>query len=95
VICANPDCLKEYEKNTHNQKYCSAECCRIVTNKRIKKQYHEDRARLNGKERMCKGNCGTRLSRYNIKKYCSSCESKSNTRIKDAIKEKFGVSGKP
>jgi hypothetical protein len=91
-ICDNPACQKEFEKATHNQRYCCAECCRIVTNERIKKQYHEDRARLNGKERMCKGGCGVKLSRYNTSKYCSSCQSRSNAKIKQIIKDKLGVS---
>ena len=90
-ICDNEDCQKEYVKSTHNQRYCCAECCRIVTNKRIKKQYHENRARLNGKERFCKGGCGTKLSRYNSKKYCLYCESKSLTDMKNQIKEGLGV----
>jgi len=90
MICANKECAKEFEAKTHNQKYCSDECCRIATNRRIMEKYYERKAIRNGALRVCK--CGNRLSRYNNGNLCSSCEKNSNIdtkskaqRIIDAI----------
>lgn len=72
MICSNTTCAKEFEKATHNQKYCSDECCRIATNRRIMEKYYEKKAIRNGALRVCK--CGNRLSRYNQGNLCSICE---------------------
>lgn len=73
--CANPDCLnkKEFTPKTHNQKYCSDECCRIATNKRIMDKYYEKKAIKNGARRPCKI-CNSQLSRYNKSILCAACE---------------------
>ena len=73
--CANPECLKEFNPKTHNQKYCSDECCRIATNKRIMDKYYEKKAIKNGAPRPCK-KCKAQLSRYNKSNLCSACEKK-------------------
>lgn len=65
------ECQKEFAFKTHNQKYCSNECCRIATNKRIMEKYYQKRARLRGEERLCK--CGSPLSRYNPEDICEMC----------------------
>ena len=56
MICAYDKCegIKEFEPKTHNQKYCSDECCRIATNEKLKQAYYEKKARLGGKQRICK-----------------------------------------
>ena len=41
MICAREECGIEFEQKTHNQKYCSDECCRIATNKRIMDKYYK------------------------------------------------------
>ena len=41
MICASEDCENTFEKSTHNQKYCSDECCRIATNKKIRDKYSD------------------------------------------------------
>jgi len=41
MICANKECAKDFEPKTHNQKYCTDECCRIATNRRIMEKYYE------------------------------------------------------
>ena len=74
MICANPNCNKHFDPKTHNQKYCSSECCKIVTNEDIKRKYHEKRARLKGAARSCRNGCGTALSRYNKYDQCSYCD---------------------
>lgn len=75
MICANKECAKEFNAKTHNQKYCSDECCRVATNRRIMEKYYEKKAIRNGAHRTCK-KCSTKLSRYNQGNECSSCEKK-------------------
>jgi hypothetical protein len=84
MICYNKECKKEFEAKTHNQKYCSDECCRIATNKRIMEKYYEKKAIRNGAQRPCK-KCGAQLSRYNQSKFCSSCEKNINLKVKDTL----------
>lgn len=62
-VCANPECQLEFVPKTHNQKYHSDECCKIVTNKRIMEKYYENKERRS-RPRKCQV-CGTSLSRYN------------------------------
>ena len=77
MICANKECSKEFESKTHNQKYCSDECCRIATNRRIMEKYYEKKAIRNGARRGCK-KCKSQLSRYNETEFCSSCTKQIN-----------------
>lgn len=84
VNCAREECGKEFTKVTHNQKYCTNECCRIETNRKIMEQYHERAAIKNGKPRACAG-CGTSLSRYNSNNVCGACETaKRNENLGEA-----------
>lgn len=71
-ICAREECGNKAEKQTHNQKYCSNECCRVETNRKIMEKYHEKAAIRRGKKRECV-RCGVRLSRYNESKICGGC----------------------
>lgn len=73
VNCAREECGKGFTKTTHNQKYCSNECCRIETNRKIMEKYHERAAIRRGKKRVCNV-CETPLSRYNENKICGGCE---------------------
>lgn len=75
VNCARAECGKEFSKTTHNQKYCSNECCRIETNRKIMEKYHERAAIKRGKKRACRS-CGTALSRYNDSDSCGACETR-------------------
>ena len=77
MICANKECAKDFEAKTHNQKYCSDECCRIATNRRIMEKYYEKKAIRNGAFRQCT-KCKTKLSRYNQSSMCSTCEKNKN-----------------
>ena len=54
MICINLECKKKFDAKTHNQKYCSDECCRVSTNKRIMEKYYEKKAIKNGALRYCK-----------------------------------------
>lgn len=74
VTCAREDCDNDFPKTTHNMKFCSNECCRIQTNRKIMADYHDNKAILNGtKKRKCLA-CSTSLSRYNPNRYCGACE---------------------
>ena len=77
IACANSECSNTVIKQTHNQKYCSDVCCRIVTNLKIKEKYYEDKQRLSGKKRICANRgCSNVLSRYNTESTCLQCENK-------------------
>lgn len=84
MICSNKECAKEFEAKTHNQKYCTDECCRIATNRRIMEKYYEKKAIKNGAHRICK-NCKTKLSRYNQSNICSTCEKNIDYQSKKVI----------
>ena len=70
-ICARTGCEQKYTKKTHNQKYCSDECCRIATNAKIMERYYENKRRRSGAKRLC--GCGRTLSKYNLGDECASC----------------------
>lgn len=84
MICANQECLKDFEPKTHNQKYCTDECCRIATNKRIMDKYYERKAIRSGAPRPCK-KCKTQLSRYNKSNLCAVCEKGIGLKNRDKI----------
>lgn len=73
-VCDNEGCEVEFVKKTHNQRYCSDECCRLATNRRIMEKYYSRRAQRAGKVRYCKACEKTKLSRYNDSQTCSACE---------------------
>ena len=83
MICANSECKKDFTPKTHNQKYCTDECCRIATNRRIMEKYYERKAIRNGALRPC-AKCGCQLSRYNKGEHCATCEKNIDlaTRVK-------------
>jgi hypothetical protein len=92
VICAYDECDNKFEPRTHNQKYCSDECCRIATNIKIKQKYYDKKARLAGKSRICKtSGCKTPLSRYNENDMCSKCEAKAEAKIRNSIFKDLGI----
>lgn len=92
MICSYDKCKKEFEPKTHNQKYCSDECCRIATNIKIKEKYYEKKERLGGKKRICKTRgCNVILLRYNESDICELCLSKQETRQRNQLLERLGV----
>lgn len=82
--CFNTECKKEFEPKTHNQKYCSDDCCRIATNKKIMEKYYEKKSIRQGKHRECKI-CKSKLSRYNQSNLCSKCEKDNNIKNRKNI----------
>lgn len=72
--CDNKGCEKLFVKKTHNMRYCSDECCRLATNRRIMEKYYAKRDQRQGKARYCAECATTKLSRYNDSQVCSSCK---------------------
>lgn len=77
-ICANDGCEQTYIKKTHNQKYCSDQCCRKATNKKIMDRYYENKRLRSGQPRLC-SECSATLSKYNLGKVCSACDAKAHS----------------
>ena len=78
------ECKNDFEFKTHNQKYCSQQCCRIATNKRIMEKYYAKKARLSGAVRLCE--CGSKLSMYSPDPVCTLCyEAKKKEKTVTAI----------
>lgn len=74
--CANEDCLMPFVAKVYNTIYCSAECRKIVTNKKLLEKYHERKINKT-KKRICKNkDCNTVLSSYNREDICESCKQK-------------------
>lgn len=86
ITCSLEGCKNTFSPKTHNQKYCSNECCRIATNLKIKNKYYENKERLRGKKRVCKTpGCKTLLSRYNESNICEKCEYQRDDRKRNEI----------
>lgn len=86
IKCFYNKCDNDFTPKTHNQKYCSNECCRNATNEKLKDQYYEKKARLAGKKRICKGkDCNVILSRYNEKPICDVCSNKKKKNDKENV----------
>jgi hypothetical protein len=74
IICKNEECNRLFEPKTYNSIYCSAECRKKVTNKRLLDKYHSNK--INSKlKRVCRSkDCDTILSRYNKENICEKCK---------------------
>jgi len=82
-VCANVDCKNKFTAKVYNTIYCSAECRKIVTNKKLLENYYEKKKNRQTK-RICKTDgCDTILSRYNDEKICEACKKK------DSLKDLF------
>jgi len=79
------ECGKSFEFKMHNQKYCSKECCREATNKKIMQKYYEKKNRLSGKDRFC--DCGVKLNRYNSEDVCAMCQTSERKKKSDDMRE--------
>jgi hypothetical protein len=94
--CAYEECNNEFEPKTHNQKYCSDECCRTATNLKLKEKYYEKKARRAGVVFKCKGKgCNQELSMYTDDYICNVCKSKKRSEERKLLIEMvLNVSGK-
>lgn len=90
--CARKGCDSTFERRTHNQKYCSDECCRLATNDKMLIRYYEKKERKSGKPRKClSSSCEQMLSRYNEGDYCASCITKQEVSDRLEIKRMLGI----
>lgn len=88
--CAFDECGKDFEQHRHNQKYCSSDCCKQATNKRVRGKYYETRQRLQGKKRICiRPGCNTLLSRYTEDDTCAKCLATDEANEVQRLKRKF------
>jgi hypothetical protein len=88
MICAYEDCNNEFEAKTHNQKYCSDECCKIATNVKIKEKYQNAKARRSGVKFVCKNRgCSQVLNRYSNNEECEGCLAKKKSGDRKQILE--------
>jgi hypothetical protein len=88
MICAYDKCegVKEFEPKTHNQKYCSDECCKIATNIKIKEKYYYKKARAAGVKFTCATRgCNQILSRFTTGEVCEGCKSKEKEKERKDI----------
>lgn len=87
-ICNNKECGKNFEPKAHNAIYCSDECRKKITNKRVLEKYYEKKSdqefKKNTKRICASKKCKTILSRYNDDEICSSCQVKS---LKDRLED--------
>lgn len=59
---------------TYNAVFCSPDCRRIVTNKKLLENYYKNKEKKNSK-RVCEtSNCTTILSSYNKEDICERCK---------------------
>ncbi len=91
IECANPNCSNKFEQVKHNQKYCTAECCKVVTNAELMRQYYAKKARLAGKKRMCIVCDEVQLSRYNSTECCSLCNAREKTAKRQDLIKSLGL----
>lgn len=74
IKCSNTDCLVFFKPKTYNAIFCSAECRRLVTNKKLLEKYYEAKDNKTRK-RVCEtDSCTTILSRYNKEGICEACK---------------------
>lgn len=75
----------------HNQKYCCKECCKVVTNAKIMKQYYEEKDRKSGMPRTCAVCKVSRLSRYNPDNVCSACNARIESEKRQELLRGLGA----
>lgn len=73
-ICLNTDCNNVFVAKVYNALYCSKECRKVITNKKLLEKYYENKENKKRK-RVCKTeNCATILSSYNKEQICEQCK---------------------
>ena len=86
IVCANRGCKNKFNPKTHNQKYCSDDCCKIATNRKIKEKNSARLDRLAGKKRVCKNKgCDQLLGRYQEGNTCNVCQAKEREKDRQDI----------
>jgi len=72
ILCG--ECGVEFSPKAHNGKYCSVDCRKVATNKKVLDRYYENKDRRSGKnQKKCsRKGCTTILSRYNAEDICEA-----------------------
>lgn len=73
-LCANPECQQGFVAKVYNTIYCSSECRKKVTNKKLLENYHRKKDNKNKKRICITKDCNTILSRYNDEEICEHCK---------------------
>lgn len=74
IRCKNPECREEFLPKTYNAVFCSPDCRRIVTNKRLLENYYKNKENKNKKRVCATSSCSTILSSYNKEDICEACK---------------------
>lgn len=74
VKCNNEECSNTFVPKTYNAIFCSSDCRRVVTNKKLLEKYYESKSKKNSKRVCHTENCDTVLSRYNKEDICERCK---------------------
>lgn len=91
-ICAREECENLFKKTTHNNIFCSDECCKIATLEKARRLSQDRRDRLSGKKRTCVNkDCNGILSRYNETNTCELCKKKLAVKQREALLGMIGV----
>ncbi len=64
-------CGRHFTKSKHNQIYCSKECRREETNKKVLARYYDLKEKRTTRRTCSQRGCQVVLSQYNMKNYCS------------------------
>lgn len=91
MICSRDECDNEFTPTTHNNIFCSDECCKIATLEKARRTNQDKRDRLAGKIRMCSNGCGSVLSRYNETTICQMCKGKAASRDRQILLDMIGA----
>ena len=73
-FCNNDDCKKEFIAKVYNTIYCSPECRKIITNKKLLDNYYRKKENKTRKRVCITKNCSTVLSSYNKEDICEQCK---------------------
>lgn len=73
-LCANEECYQSFLPKTYNGIYCSVECRKYVTNKKLLERYYTEKENKTKKRRCSTSACSTILSIYNKEKICERCK---------------------
>jgi hypothetical protein len=80
-------CDKNFVSKSKNQIYCSSECRLSSTKIKIVQRYQVSKVKSRiGKERVCSGGCGAKISIYNDAGFCNVCLT-NNKKVDRFIKD--------
>jgi len=74
IPCKNEACGKVFTPKTYNAIFCSPDCRRIVTNRKLLENYYKKKESKNKKRVCVTQKCNTILSSYNSEDICERCK---------------------